>query len=162
MLRFLMRRFAMLLVTLLVASFVIYGALHGLAMVVHRFFYKRSGRTKDTRDPPWLIVLKIAGTFHFVVLSRILFRSPTLASAGVVTAQLFKGSLSLAQVSWMVWGILVVSFAIHWTPKRFVGLARNLFVDLPAPAQGLILAAAGVVMMKMSTSQVVPYIYFQF
>ena len=141
---------------------VIYGALHGGAMVVHRFFYKRSGRTADTRDATWLIVLKIAATFHFVVLSRILFRSPSLGAAEVVTAQLFKGTSSLAQVSWTVWAVLIVSFAIHWTPKRFVGLARNFYVGLPAPAQGLVLAMAGAVMMRMASSQVVPYIYFQF
>lgn len=143
-------------------NFVIYGAIHGGAMVVHRFFYKRSGRTKDAVDAPWLTVLKIAGTFHFVVLSRILFRAPTLGAAGAVTSQLFKGSLSMAQVSWSVWLILLVSFAIHWAPRRFVGKSRDLFVWLPAPAQGAVLAVAGAAMLKLASSQVVPYIYFQF
>ena len=53
-------------------NFVVYGTIHGLAMVIHRYFYKRSGRTKTTVDPKWMVVLKIFRTFHFVVLSRIL------------------------------------------------------------------------------------------
>jgi D-alanyl-lipoteichoic acid acyltransferase DltB (MBOAT superfamily) len=143
-------------------NFVIYGALHGGAMVLHRYFYKRSGRTNDTHDPKWLMVLKIMGTFHFVVLSRILFRAPTLGSAGAVTAQLLKGSYSLAQVSWMVWMVLFGSFLIHFAPKRYVELVRDRFVALPAPLKGVVLAVTAAVLMKMASSQVVPYIYFQF
>lgn len=143
-------------------NFVIYGALHGFAMVVHRYFYKRSGRTKDTVDARWLIVLKIAATFHFVVLSRILFRSRTLESAGDVTTQLFQGSVSLAQISPMLWVILLAAFAVHWAPRGLVTGVKDLFVRLPAPVQGLVMAGVGALVVKMASSQVVPYIYFQF
>jgi alginate O-acetyltransferase complex protein AlgI len=143
-------------------NFVIYGALHGGAMVVHRFFYKRSGRTAKTLDPRWMTVLKIAGTFHFVVLSRILFRSPTLHGAGAVTAQLLKGTTSLAQVTWGLWALLAVAYAIHWAPKGLVGRAKARFVAMPAGAQGAVMAVAGAILLKMAGTQVVPYIYFQF
>lgn len=143
-------------------TFVIYGTIHGLAMVVHRYFYKRSGRTADTVDPRWLVVLKIFGTFHFVVLSRILFRAEDLGSAWDVGAQLFQGSTSLAQVSWGLWLVLGVSYVFHWLPQSWGDGVRGVFLRLPAPAQGLVIAGAAAVMVKMASTQVVPYIYFQF
>ncbi len=143
-------------------TFVIYGTIHGLAMVAHRYFYKRSGRTADTVDPRWLVVLKIFGTFHFVVLSRILFRADSLGSAWDVGAQLFQGSTSLAQVSWGLWLVLGVSYVFHWLPQSWGDGVRGVFLRLPAPAQGLVIAGAAAVMVKMASTQVVPYIYFQF
>lgn len=143
-------------------NFVIYGSVHGLAMVIHRWCYRRSGRTPQTRDPRWLVFLKIFATFHFVVLSRILFRSPSLAVAGQVVDQLWAGGTSLAQVSWGIWALLGVSYGIHFAPKKWLHRARDAFIALPAPAQGAVLALAGGVLVRMAQSQVVPYIYFQF
>jgi len=143
-------------------TFVVYGAIHGLAMVVHRYFYKRSGRTSATVDPAWLKALKIAGTFHFCVLTRILFRSPDLSTAGDVTEQLLMGTTSVAQVSVGVWILLGATYLIHWTPRGWADLVRRIFLRLPAPAQGVILAVVGGVLMEVATTQVVPYIYFQF
>lgn len=143
-------------------TFVVYGIVHGTAMVIHRYFYKRSGRTKTTVDPRWLVVVKIFLTFHFVVLSRILFRSDSLGKAGDVVEVLMKGTTSLAQVSWGLWAVLGVTFLIHWLPQGLVDGAKGLFVRLPAPVQGLVMAGVTVVMVKMAATQAVPYVYFQF
>ena len=143
-------------------TFVVYGAIHGLAMVVHRFFYKRSGRTKQTVDPVWLKIAKITATFHFCVLTRILFRSPDMATAGDVTGVLLSGTTSVAQVSAGVWALLAVTYFVHWAPKGWADGARKGFMKLPAPAQGVVLAIVGGILMEVATTQVVPYIYFQF
>ncbi len=142
--------------------YVLYGTLHGLAMVVHRYFYKRSGRTNDTVDARWLTVIKIFFTFHFVVLSRILFRAGTLDGAGDVATQLLAGSTSLAQISWGLWVVLGVTYLIHFLPSGLVTGMSGLFAKLPAWAQGLIMAGVAAVLVKMASTQVVPYIYFQF
>lgn len=143
-------------------TFVIYGTIHGLAMVIHRYFYKRSGRTKDTRDPFWLHMIKVVATFHFCTLSRILFRSPDLETAAEVTSRLFSGTWSVAQVPFEVFAVLVVTYAIHWTPKGWAEWARIGFLRLPAPVQGCVLALAAAVFIHVASSQPVPYIYFQF
>ena len=48
--------------------------------------------------------------------------------------------------------------------KRFVNLDNGelRFKAMPAPAQGVTLAAVGIALSLVATSQVVPYIYFQF
>lgn len=143
-------------------TFLIYGTIHGLAMVVHRYCYRRSGRTKDTQDPTWLHVLKVAGTFHFCVLTRILFRSPDLDTAGDVAARLFSGTWSLAQIPVEIWALLGATYAIHWTPKAWTQWTQAVFVRLPAPAQGAAMALIGAGLVRLASSQAVPYIYFQF
>ena len=143
-------------------NFVIYGTIHGLAMVIHRYFYKRSGRTKDTVDPKWMIFLKILGTFHFVVLSRILFRADSLSSAWTIVKQLAKGTTSLAQISTGLWVLLGVTYLIHWLPVSWTENLKALYIRMPAVVQGLIFVAAAAVMVKLAATQVVPYIYFQF
>ncbi len=143
-------------------TFVIYGVIHGTAMAIHRYFYKRAGRTKETVDPMWLEIIKIFLTFHFVVLSRILFRSPSLEVAGDVVRQLFAGSFSTAQISWKVWLVMGLGFAIHWSPQRWVTRLFDGYKSMPAWVQGLVIAGVGAMLFKLGSSQVVPYIYFQF
>jgi len=143
-------------------TFVIYGSLQATAMMVHRYFYKRSGRTDDTVDPFWLTALKIIGTLHFVVLSRVFFRAEDLGNAGEMFRGLTEGSLGTAQLPWHVLLVLALGFAAHYTPRSWLEAARSRFIGLNAPAQGLVLAGIGACLMLVASGEVVPYIYFQF
>lgn len=143
-------------------TFVIYGVLHATAMVIHRFFYRLAGRTAQTVDPNWLRVIKVIGTLHFVVLSRIFFRASDIDNAFDVIGRLFEGSSALFHVSASVWGLLLLGYALHFTPRSVFELVRASFVRLPAPAQGVVLAGVASGLMLVATGDVVPYIYFQF
>jgi D-alanyl-lipoteichoic acid acyltransferase DltB (MBOAT superfamily) len=143
-------------------TFVIYGTLQGTAMVIHRFFYRRSGRTDDTVDPLWLHALKIVGTLHFVVLSRVFFRASDVDNAGEMIAGLGTGSFSVTQVPTAVLLVMGIGFAAHYTPKAWIEALRARFVALSAPAQGTVLATVGACLMLVASGEVVPYIYFQF
>jgi D-alanyl-lipoteichoic acid acyltransferase DltB (MBOAT superfamily) len=142
--------------------FVLYGLTHASAMVIHRFFYKRSGRSPDTLDRWQVHVFKVALMFHFTVLSRILFRGTSLDNVSDVTRQLFAGTSSLANVSAGVWAAILVAMLIHWTPRRWADAVQHRFVSAPAWAQGVALAAVAAVLLQVATDEVVPYIYFQF
>jgi alginate O-acetyltransferase complex protein AlgI len=143
-------------------TFVLYGIVHATAMVLHRFFYRRSGRTRDTVDPLHIHILKIIGTVHFSVFSRILFRGTTVENAWDVTTQLFAGTSSVAQVSAGVWIVLVASYALHYLPRWVYENLMQSYIRLPAVAQGLLLAGLGAGLMQVVSEGVVPYIYFQF
>jgi D-alanyl-lipoteichoic acid acyltransferase DltB (MBOAT superfamily) len=143
-------------------TFVLYGMLHGGAMVVHRFFYRRAGRKPNMVDPWPMLVLKIAGTLHFVVLSRILFRASSFSNAADVMRQLAEGSVSLFHITGSVWALLAFGYAAHFTPKGLFEGIRQGFIRLPAPAQGAVLAGVAGGLMLVATENVVPYIYFQF
>jgi D-alanyl-lipoteichoic acid acyltransferase DltB (MBOAT superfamily) len=143
-------------------TFVFYAILQSMAMVIHRFFYRRSGRTGDTIDTWRVHAFKVFWALQFVVFSRILFRATSLQNAADITTRLGSGTFSMAQISLGVWAMLLVTFAAHYTPKRWFESIEIGFKSMPAPAQGVALAALGFVLSVVATSEVVPYIYFQF
>lgn len=144
-------------------TFVIYGNLQALAVIVNRFWARfRRARGWTAPDPFWVDVLKILATLHFAVFSRILFRATSLENAGEVTAQLFAGTTSVAQISNDLWRVLVLGFALHYVPRSQLAWARTKFVSLPAWAQGVSLAVLAAGLALFVTGGVVPYIYFQF
>ncbi|MFW6087504.1 MAG: MBOAT family O-acyltransferase, partial [Myxococcota bacterium] len=143
-------------------TFVFYGILQASAMTLHRFFHRRSGRSRHTVDPWPTLAFKVFCNMQFVVFSRILFRATGLDNAWDVTSRLFSGTTSVAQISLGVWVVLVATFVAHYLPKRWFEGVGTVFVRLPAPAQGAALVAVGAGLSLIATSQVVPYIYFQF
>jgi D-alanyl-lipoteichoic acid acyltransferase DltB (MBOAT superfamily) len=143
-------------------TFVFYALLQSGAMVIHRYFYRRTGRTRDTVDTWQLHAFKVFWALQFVVFSRILFRATSLQNAADVTTRLWSGTFSLGQISLAVWLVLIATFVAHYTPKRWFESFELRFKTMPAPAQGVTLAAVGIVLSLVATSQVVPYIYFQF
>lgn len=143
-------------------TFVFYAILQANAMVIHRFFYRRSGRTRETVDPWQVHVFKVFWALQFVVFSRILFRATSMQNAADVTSRLWSGSYSVAQIPTAIWALLLVTFVLHYLPKRWFESIENTFKVLPAPAQGLSLAAVGFALIWVATGEVVPYIYFQF
>lgn len=144
-------------------TFVVYGLLQSTAMLTHRYLYHRTGRTNETVDPRWLRTLKIVGTLHFVVLSRIFFRSSDLHNARDVATQLLTGSrASIGHVPLTVLLVLLLGFAAHYSPRAWYPRLQARFSLLPAPVQGAVLAALGGGLMLVASEDVVPYIYFQF
>ena len=164
-------------------TFVIYGALQATAVVTHRFVsrlrpkatitssvtqgegaYRETDRdeTSERKDPPWLVALKVFGTMQFVVFTRILFRAEGLDNARAIVGRLFSGSWGLVNVATWVWIALIVGFAAHYTPRSWYERPKQAFLTLPAFVQGLLLAALIALLMRIATTETVPYIYFQF
>ncbi len=143
-------------------TFVFYALLQSMAMVLHRFFYRRSGRTRDTVDTWRMHAFKVFWALQFVVFSRILFRATSLQNAADIVARLGSGAYSVAQISLGLWAMLVLTFAAHYTPTSWFESIELRFKAMPAPAQGVALAAVGFTLSFVATSEVVPYIYFQF
>ncbi|MGB8224783.1 MAG: MBOAT family O-acyltransferase [Polyangiales bacterium] len=143
-------------------TFVFYALLQSMAMVLHRFFYRRSGRTRDTVDTWRMHAFKVFWALQFVVFSRILFRATSLQNAADIVARLGSGAYSVAQISLGLWAMLVLTFAAHYTPTSWFESIEVRFKAMSAPAQGVALAAVGFTLSFVATSEVVPYIYFQF
>jgi len=143
-------------------TFVIYGFIHGIAIAWNRTWHRRRPRGWTHDQLPWTSnVWRIAVTFQFVVLARILFRAPTLGAAGEVARGLTNG-WGLARIDGATWAVLAVGYAAHWSPPGWVDRARERFVALPAWAQGGALAAVAAVMATVAETAAVPFIYFQF
>jgi alginate O-acetyltransferase complex protein AlgI len=143
-------------------TFVLYGAIQATVMVAHRYVVRMRGRPRDAVDPFLVVAFKVFLSLQFVVFSRILFRATDLTNARDVTERLFSGTSSLAQIAPSVWVILVGTFVLHYTPRRWYESVRHGFKAMPATAQGLTAAAVLAGLAQVATTEVVPYIYFQF
>ena len=147
-------------------TFLLYGFIHGCAISLHRFsrnLQKSRGEADSRRMPLSGIAWRWFLTFHFVVLARILFRADDIEHAAAIT-----GSL-LQPVEWVMprfavqsWFVFWLGYAIHLSPRDWMRRAREAFSRLPAPAQGLAIAAAGAACVRWGPSDALSFIYYSF
>ncbi len=143
-------------------TFVLYGLIHGIAIAVNRTLHRRQKPEFHASLRGWSVVWRIALTFHFVVLARVLFRAPSLHGAGEVWNALWTQGWGLANISRGTWLILLASYTWHWLPVAWPERLRLRFGALPGYVQGLALACVAVGLAAVAETAVVPFIYFQF
>lgn len=143
-------------------TFVIYGLIHGIAIAINRTLHRRKPASFHASLRGWQVFWRIALTFHFVVLARVLFRSPSLHIAGDVWSALWTQGWGLANISRGTWLILLASYTWHWLPAGLPERLRLRFGTLPGYVQGIALVCVAVGMAAVAETEVVPFIYFQF
>ena len=136
-------------------GFVLWGTLHGVALVVEHALRDRGVR----RPPAWLAWLIV---FNVVVFGWILFRAESLELAATFIGQLFvPGPATLWSVVSVGAVLVVVGFQL--LPPDPLDRLRVRLAGLPAPALGLGLAIVVAIVGATVPSQgVPPFIYFQF
>ncbi len=144
-------------------TFVLWGVLHGGALIVHRLWsdlpFPALHRLRATRLGA---VLGVVATFHFVCLGWVLFRATSARTALDVLRALGTGWtvgpwLRVARVLALMCGI-----AGQAVPEEALVRVRQFFARLPLPAQGLALALALLAIEALGPAGIPPFIYFQF
>ncbi|MFZ1220103.1 MAG: MBOAT family O-acyltransferase [Chthoniobacterales bacterium] len=152
-------------------TFVIWGGLHGLALVVHRAWSKRRDVLPHAQDmqkhvPPegpqsvwgWLAW---AGTIYWVCLAWICFRAVDLQHAfpALRSFILLRSPGSEELGTWMLWIVVVLAF-VHWLNSR--GVFSKWWRRLPPPAFAAGYGCAFAVVLLFIPPHYAPFIYFQF
>lgn len=148
-------------------TFVIWGLLHGLGLIVVRWWQSTHSQFKTAywlngRHTAWAQGLSVFATFHFVCLTWIFFRAETLAQAGSVLRQLSRLSVDTTNLSLPIVLLIVLGFVAHWLPNHVWETTRQGFTRLPAPAQALLLFGLSAGLYFVASSDVVPFIYTRF
>lgn len=141
-------------------NFVIWGALHGLGLVIVRLWQS----LRAPNSTPSLLG-RIAGillTFHFVTFAWIFFRSPDFDTALSILNRLASLSISLANVSVPLGTVLVIGVIGHYLPKQFYERSLNLYMTAPFYAQAAALTALIFGLRYVVTTGAAPFIYNQF
>ena len=135
-------------------GFVLWGAIHGTALVVEHALGERRDRL-----PGWL---RWFITFHIVVLAWIVFRAPELSVASELFAQL--GDWGEATViTWTTLTVVAATIGLQLLPERETGELRLRVERLHPAAMGAALAVIVVmVAATVPTQGVPPFIYFAF
>ena len=145
--------------------FVVWGGLHGLALVGDkirmRLFRRSPGKSR---------VAQITGiflTFNFVSFAWIFFRAGTMEDAGVMLTQIFSsftpGNYATVLMAYLPVVVLIVSgYVMHFLPVTVKEAYRGLFIRIPLVFKFLIAAVIAVLLYKVGTDVVQPFIYFRF
>ena len=146
-------------------NFIIWGALHGLALTVHKLWLNYFGK-EGLKNKIW-DVISLLLTFHFVIFCWILFRAKTLEDVQAILNKILSPMVDgvMANVIYeyrAVIGVMVFGFMIHWMPKTTKELAKDLFAKIPLPVQAIVITMVIVLLYQVKTSDVQPFIYFQF
>lgn len=149
-------------------SFIVWGALHGALVCVHKFF-SQVVLKHDKRYHPHGIrrVFAVFLTFHLLCFTWIFFRNTNFADAWIMIKQMFTKFnpevLPKVLVSYKyVFGLMAFALLTHYIPdawhKRFIGVLRQGGVLLCA----VVLTVVIYIIMQVKGSDIQPFIYFQF
>ena len=148
-------------------TFVVWGGLHGAALALTRFIKNRRGELNQAKVPQnprdWIWkATKVVATFHFVLLTWVLFRAESFGQAWTFLGRFLSLTTYHPNLDGRVVAVLALGIASHYVPERWYEGARERFATLPAPAQAVALFGAALFVRKMATAEAVPFVYFQF
>lgn len=148
-------------------NFILWGMLHGCALALHKMWMTLLHLSPKTVATGWRRVLGIFLTFHFVCFCWIFFRHSSFSSAVDMLHQIafnFQPQLIVPLLSnyKMVFCMMAVGYILHFLPRRSETLATQTLTRLPLIGKVALLAALIVWVVQMKSSDIQPFIYFQF
>lgn len=149
--------------------FVLWGAMHGVALAVHKFFlslFPRMGRTGEEMSPIWRVISVII-TFHFVCFTWIFFRMGSISGVWdmltMITQEFHPEVIPQFFAGYrMVTALIITGFLLHFCPEKCREAIQNSVTRAPLWAQTLLFAAVLVILTQFRSAGVQPFIYFQF
>ena len=149
-------------------NFVAWGGLQGVALAIHKwlrenvFHHDRHYVSRGVKK-----FFAILLTFHFVCFGWLLFRNPTFDVSWVQFQQIvgdFHPELFWQVITgyWEVFAIIAFGYVTHFLPDRwqeaFIGVLKRGGVVLCA----LAIAVVIYIVIQVKSSEIQPFIYFQF
>jgi alginate O-acetyltransferase complex protein AlgI len=146
-------------------TFVVWGALNGVYLIIHRTFrwaVRDLTAFRAALDTVPGIALRIAMTFTAVTLAFVLFRSPTFATAQAVFHRLFvpSGGLGCPVPPVTFWTFVVIVFAAHVFASRPANWVR--WQQLSPAFRGVAISVAVFATLTFAPANTWTFIYFQF
>lgn len=148
-------------------NFIVWGGLHGFALAVHKFFRSLLKRDKHYHSSGIRKFFAVVITFHFVCFCWIFFRNTSFEGSITMINQIFTAFhpevfVQLISGYWKVFALMALGFALHWCPDSWQDACSRTMVRMPLPAQAFVLIALIYLVIQVKSSDIQPFIYFQF
>jgi alginate O-acetyltransferase complex protein AlgI len=146
-------------------NFVIWGGLNGIALLVYKQWKKVSPYEQIKTMP--VVVWKIALTFTFITFTRIFFRAPDMQTVYDFFTQL-TGNFGWEVIPKfiigfkLVWVVMLIGFITHWLSYEFKERWKNRFIESHFLIQATICIVVIFIIYQSVSSELQPFIYFQF
>jgi D-alanyl-lipoteichoic acid acyltransferase DltB (MBOAT superfamily) len=144
--------------------FLLWGGLHGVALAGHKYITDYGPKINPK---PWHKYIGIFITFHFVCFCWIFFRATSMNNAYEVLAQIFTEFSPQVLVPFiegypLVLGFLILGYLLHFAPEKFEIRFKAEIINLPLAVKALALVVMIFLVIQIKSSEIQPFIYFQF
>ncbi len=156
-------------------NFVLWGGLHGLLLVLDKVWKSvcpklspiRSNKDKDSKPNVFVSAIGWFVTFQLICLAWVFFRSGSYDNAFAMLKQIathFQPAVIMQWLTgyWPVAMLMALGFILHFMPQRLSLMTRNLVIKSPFAAQALLIVIVIYIVIQIKSSDVQPFIYFQF
>lgn len=144
-------------------NFVFWGFLHGVALALDKLknTFIKVPKNWVTLFIGWLF------TFNFVCFCWIYFRAKNFNTANEVIVQIFNQFHPQVAIQWIygykyVFVLLVIGYLSHFLPQRVHTLSERSLARSPVIVKSLIIVMAIWLVIQVKSSDIQPFIYFQF
>lgn len=148
-------------------NFVLWGVLHGVALAVHKFWMSLMGRKKGEQSHGIRRFFGVVVTFHFVCFCWIFFRNADFATSVDMLRQIFtvfRPQLlpQLLAGYWEVFALMGLGYVLHFLPDSWERACTKTVIRLPLLGKAVLMIALIYLVIQMKSSDIQPFIYFQF
>ena len=149
--------------------FVLWGALHGAALALHKAWLQAVPRAK-VFGAEMPLLRRVAGmvlTFNIVSLGWLLFRAADMQTAAEMLGRIFH-DFNAPLVPQVVAGystvflLMAAGYVMHMMPARADEALRERMVKAPFALQVIAAAVTIWCLMQVNSADIQPFIYFQF
>ncbi len=145
-------------------KFIIWGAMHGVGLIVHKALRPWLVKIPDTwpvKAASWTL------TMAYVSFLFIFFRAASFEDAWLIIRNIF-GNFDIAYLApfvrvryvWLIFVAMII--AVHSLPTRWINAAGDWFVRAPFGAKLAVFIVAVQLVVQFMSEDVMPFIYFQF
>ena len=151
--------------------YIVWGALHGIALAVHKiwieFFPSKKENEKTAAGMVWKVIAVLL-TFHFVAFCWIFFRARDFSIAlGLINN---IGKLTFEPEHWKavilgyknVFILMAIGYIWHLMPNTVSDALRRTYYEMPFALKGILLGLVFWLVYAAASAGPQPFIYFQF
>ena len=148
--------------------FIVWGALHGVALAVHKLIMELFPRAKGKEPNVVWKVFSVILTFHFVAFCWIFFRARSFDLALDIINNISKLEVDIEQWLVLIAGyknaflLILIGFVWHFIPKRWMHGLQEVFNAMPMVVKACILGFVFWIVYATASAGPQPFIYFQF
>lgn len=148
-------------------NFIIWGGFHGIGLAVQKFWRNLTRKPKTETSHGLRRVLGVLLTFHFVCFCWIFFRNSSFEASVTMIEQIFCNFTpglfgQLVEGYWKVFLLMGIGYLLHFSPDRWQTACTAGVTRLPFLGKAFLVVALIYLVIQIKSSEIQPFIYFQF
>ncbi|MDR0437970.1 MAG: MBOAT family protein [Bacteroidales bacterium] len=148
-------------------KFVIWGGLHGLALVAHKIWTTYLPNKNPRKKQRFKTVVSIFITFNFVCFAWLFFRADSMQTVETMLSQMTYrmfdvNILTMISNYAVVLFLILLGFVMHWLPENIKENYRSVFHKIPIVLKVILVLCVILFLYQIKSADLQPFIYFQF